>query len=61
MPRIYTWRIEGRSRLLLKAIKICGGQAQLGRMLGIERSAVAQWNTVPKTRIKAVKAIINGK
>ena len=61
MPRIYEHRVKGRSKLLIKALKICGGTSRLAARLGIERSAVSQWNTVPKSRLRQIKAITNGR
>jgi hypothetical protein len=36
-------------------IKLAGSQSELARILGIERSAVCQWKTVPELRMRQLK------
>lgn len=61
MPRTYTFKVKGRSRMLIKAIKICGGSSRLAAKLNVKRQAVTNWNAIPKGRIKQIRAIINGR
>jgi DNA-binding transcriptional regulator Cro len=36
-------------------IQLAGSQSELARILGIERSAVCQWKTVPELRLRQLK------
>jgi DNA-binding transcriptional regulator YdaS (Cro superfamily) len=36
-------------------VQLAGSQSELARILGIERSAVCQWKTVPELRLRQLK------
>jgi DNA-binding transcriptional regulator YdaS (Cro superfamily) len=36
-------------------VQLAGSQSELARILGIERSAVCQWKTVPELRMRQLK------
>jgi DNA-binding transcriptional regulator YdaS (Cro superfamily) len=40
-----------------KFIKLAGSQVELGRILGINQSAISQWKTVPQARIWQLKVL----
>jgi DNA-binding transcriptional regulator YdaS (Cro superfamily) len=36
-------------------VQLAGSQTELAKILGIERSAVCQWKTVPELRMRQLK------
>lgn len=50
-----------RDSALTQAIEIVGGNAALGKLLGISREAVGQWDRCPPERVLAVSAATGGK
>lgn len=49
-----------RDPALSKAIEIVGGNAAMGRIIGISREAVSQWDRCPAERVLVVSDATGG-
>lgn len=49
------------SEALQEAIKLCGGEAELARYIGITVQAVGQWKVAPAARVLQIEAVTDGK
>lgn len=49
-----------RDPALTKAIEIVGGNAAMGRIVGISREAVSQWDRCPAERVLTVSDATEG-
>ena len=60
MPRIYVYKIKRTDKMLLRAMAKAGGLSGLAKRLGVSRQAVQKWDSIPDTRLSAIRRIANG-
>ena len=60
MPRIYVYKIKRTDKMLLRAMAKAGGLSGLAKRLGVSRQAVQKWDSIPDTRLLAIRRIANG-